>query len=194
MKLRYILKIWSLTYSKLKICYTLSMHSPVVLLRCSVVPLFHYSAFVKYPILYDVMRFIIRHWPICNPTLTATRLQLFHKYSGLCHRPFLLRGLGLGALTLVSCPAHTRLLARNGLVKKSNFLGLLPKPGIDQWDYEIGNYYVVLYPYFFLNGLAAKWSLLDYIVTKACASPRNSTWLTRLFLLVRGWGLGTRLP
>ena len=26
-----------------------------------------------------------------------------------------------------------------------------------------------------------------------CASPRNSTWFTRLFLLVRGWGLGTRL-
>ena len=25
------------------------------------------------------------------------------------------------------------------------------------------------------------------------ASPRNSTWFTRPFLLVRGWGLGTRL-
>ena len=24
-------------------------------------------------------------------------------------------------------------------------------------------------------------------------SPRNSTWFTRPFLLVRGWGLGTRL-
>ena len=30
-------------------------------------------------------------------------------------------------------------------------------------------------------------------VTKVCASPRNSTWFTRPFLLVRGWGLGTRL-
>ena len=34
---------------------------------------------------------------------------------------------------------------------------------------------------------------LGYIVSKACASPRNLTWFTRLFLLVRGWGLGTRL-
>ena len=37
------------------------------------------------------------------------------------------------------------------------------------------------------------WSLLGYIVAKACASPRNSTWFTRPFLLVRGWGLGTTL-
>ena len=36
-------------------------------------------------------------------------------------------------------------------------------------------------------------TLLGYIVAKACASPRNSTWFTRPFLLVRGWGLGTRL-
>ena len=36
-------------------------------------------------------------------------------------------------------------------------------------------------------------SLLGYNVAKACASPRNSTWFTRPFLLVRGWGLGTRL-
>ena len=36
-------------------------------------------------------------------------------------------------------------------------------------------------------------SLLGYIVAKVCASPRNSTWFTRPFLLVRGWGLGTRL-
>ena len=37
------------------------------------------------------------------------------------------------------------------------------------------------------------WSLLGYIVAKACTSPRNLTWFTRPFLLVRGWGLGTRL-
>ena len=37
------------------------------------------------------------------------------------------------------------------------------------------------------------WSLLGYIVAKVCASPRNSTWFTRPFLLARGWGLGTRL-
>ena len=29
--------------------------------------------------------------------------------------------------------------------------------------------------------------------TKVPASPRNSTWFTRPFLLVRGWGLGTTL-
>ena len=37
------------------------------------------------------------------------------------------------------------------------------------------------------------WMLLGYTVTRACASPRNSTWFTRPFFLVRGWGLGTRL-
>ena len=37
------------------------------------------------------------------------------------------------------------------------------------------------------------WSLLSYIVAKGCASPRNLTWFTRLFLLMRGWDLGTRL-
>ena len=35
--------------------------------------------------------------------------------------------------------------------------------------------------------------LLGYTVTRACASPRNSTWFTRLFLLMRGWDLGTSL-
>ena len=35
--------------------------------------------------------------------------------------------------------------------------------------------------------------LLGYSVAKVCTSPRNSTWFTRQFLLVRGWGLGTRL-
>ena len=37
------------------------------------------------------------------------------------------------------------------------------------------------------------WTLLGYTVAKAPATPRNSTWFTRPFLLVRGWGLGTRL-
>ena len=35
--------------------------------------------------------------------------------------------------------------------------------------------------------------LLGYTVAEAPASPRNSTWFTRLFLLMRGWGLGMRL-
>ena len=35
--------------------------------------------------------------------------------------------------------------------------------------------------------------LLGYTVAKALASQRNLTCFTRLFLLVRGWGLGMRL-
>ena len=35
--------------------------------------------------------------------------------------------------------------------------------------------------------------LLSYTVAKVFANPRNLTWFTRLFLLVREWGLGTRL-
>ena len=35
--------------------------------------------------------------------------------------------------------------------------------------------------------------LLRYTVVKLCASPRNSTWFTRPFSLLRGWGLWTRL-
>ena len=61
------------------------------------------------------------------------------------------------------------------------------------------------YPCFFLSGFPSIrafiervfrkifWMLLGYTVAKAPASPRNSTWFTRPFLLVRGWGLGTRL-
>ena len=30
-------------------------------------------------------------------------------------------------------------------------------------------------------------------ISAVCASPRNLTWFTRPFLLVRGWGLGMRL-
>ena len=37
------------------------------------------------------------------------------------------------------------------------------------------------------------WTLLGYTVTKVPGSPRSSTWFTRPFLLVRGWGLGTSL-
>ena len=37
------------------------------------------------------------------------------------------------------------------------------------------------------------WTLLGYTVAKAPASSRNLTWFTRPLLLVRGWGLGTRL-
>ena len=87
----------------------------------------------------------------------------------------------------------------------------------DQWDCEIANYYVTLLTTFkfihlhssirafFWSGFPSIraffervfrkifWTLLGYTVAKAPASPRNSTWFTRPFLLVRGWGLGTRL-
>ena len=42
----------------------------------------------------------------------------------------------------------------------------------------------------FLSRLSTKAS---YTVTKAHTSPRNSTWFTRPFLLVRGWDQGMRL-
>ena len=35
--------------------------------------------------------------------------------------------------------------------------------------------------------------LLGYNVAKLCASPRDSTWFTTPFLLIRGWDLGTKL-
>ena len=35
-------------------------------------------------------------------------------------------------------------VVRNGLVKKSNSLGLFPQSGKEKGDFEIGNYYVAL--------------------------------------------------
>ena len=37
------------------------------------------------------------------------------------------------------------------------------------------------------------WTMLCDTVTKVCTSPSNSTWFTRLLLLVREWGIGTGL-
>ena len=61
---------------------------------------------------------------------------------------------------------------------KSNFLSLIPKSGKDQWDSEISNTT-------FIEWVFSK-TLLGYTVSKAYATPRNSTWFTRLFLLMRG--------
>ena len=88
---------------------------------------------------------------------------------------------------------------------RSNFLGLLPKSGKDQWDCKISNYYVALplqissspfkYPYLFWVG----WPQNVLIVARlhcrksVCNSPRNLTGFPRPFLLVRGCGLGMRL-
>ena len=50
------------------------------------------------------------------------------------------------------------------------------------------------HPYLFKRaGRRIFLTLLGYMSQKACAIPRNWTWFTRPFLLVRGWGLGTRL-
>ena len=50
------------------------------------------------------------------------------------------------------------------------------------------------YPYFFEQVFHEMfWTLLGYTAAKAHAIPRNLTWFTRQFLLVRVWGLGTRL-
>ena len=48
-------------------------------------------------------------------------------------------------------------------------------------------------PFFERVGHKMFWSLLGYIVAKVSASLRYLTWFTRPFLLVRGWGLGSRL-
>ena len=75
--------------------------------------------------------------------------------------------------------------------------------GKDQWDCKIGNYLVALplQQFFFISTPVTipflSWfsvnCFLGYVVAKLCASPKNLTWFTRPFLLVRGWGLGTRL-
>ena len=109
--------------------------------------------------------------------------------------------------SLVSCPTHVHLPARNGLVSKLTFLGLLLKTGNDQWDREIGDYYVALsfrtVKFVHLHSSIRTFferidhkmflTLLGYIVAKVCTSPRNWTWFTRPFLLMRRWGLGMRL-
>ena len=67
---------------------------------------------------------------------------------------------------------------------------------IEQWDCKIGNYYVALslQQYKFVS-LFKVWRKIFSMLLgdTVCASPRNSTWFTRLFLLVRGRGLGMRL-
>ena len=112
-----------------------------------------------------------------------------------------------GLSWLVSCPAHARLPARNGSGERSKILwAYSPKVVMTN---EIVRSVVITYTFFtivkfvhlhlsihtFFERVGCKmfWSLLGYIGPKACASPRNLTWFTRPFLLVRRWGLGTRL-
>ena len=106
--------------------------------------------------------------------------------------------------SLVSCPSARASRRETVWLMKSNFLDLFPRTVEGQWDCEIANYYVALplqhysspfeYPYFFERVFCKMfWMLLGYTVATAPANPRNSTWFTRLFLLVRGWDLGTRL-
>ena len=114
---------------------------------------------------------------------------------------------------LVSCPACTHLLAKNGLVEKLNFF-LSPKSIKNQWDYKIINCYVALslsstwvsVTFFEYVWCKMLWMWLyrsliprqpgneaSYTVARACTSQRNSTWFVRPFFLMRGWGLGARL-
>ena len=60
------------------------------------------------------------------------------------------------------------------------------------YNSKICHLYLSIRP-FFEQVCKRFWTLLGYNVAKACASPRDSTWFTRPFLLVRGWGLGMRL-
>ena len=50
-----------------------------------------------------------------------------------------------------------------------------------------------MYKYLWSGFATNLWMLLAYRVAKACTSSRNSTGFTTPFLLMRGWGLGTRL-
>ena len=97
--------------------------------------------------------------------------------------------------SLVTQPAHP---SRQEIVwwTKSNFLGLLPKCGKDlrEWDQYIAPPYNSkichlhsnIHSFFEQVVRKTFWTLLGYNVTKACTRPRNSTWFTRSFLLIRG--------
>ena len=82
----------------------------------------------------------------------------------------------------------------------------------DQWDWKGSNYYkalpLQLRNFYLYSSIIPFWvilirfgtkcfehcSLLGDTVTKVCTSqPKEFTWFTRPFLLVRGWGLGTRV-
>ena len=61
------------------------------------------------------------------------------------------------------------------------------------YDSKICHLHSSIRPFFERVVCKMFWTLLGYTVAKLCISPRNSTWFTKPFLLVRGWGLGTRL-
>ena len=108
-----------------------------------------------------------------------------------CRYHVIASSLLCGQLVVISYPPHTRLPARNGLVNEVEFLGLIPQNGGRPMRFihlhsSIRTFFERVFRKLF-------WALLGYTVTKAPASPRNLTWSTRPFLLVRGWGLGMRL-
>ena len=59
-------------------------------------------------------------------------------------------------------PVHAHLPAGKGSVNKSNFLGLFPKSGKDQWDCEIDNYYVALPIYNSKNFSISTWISIPF--------------------------------
>ena len=117
----------------------------------------------------DVWRPGQQQFPFCTSLSELFQWLLTVKEVTQVTTPNSLKWVGA---VLVLCPARTRLPARNSLVNEVEFVYLHSSTRA---------------------GRKMFWSLLGYIVTKVCASPRNLTWFTRPFLLVRGWGLGTRL-
>ena len=96
---------------------------------------------------------------------------------------------------LVSCPARVRLPARNGLVKEVEFKWAYSPKVVRTNKLLSTSLTGVINLCTFSEQIWRKmiWTLLNDTVTKVCASPRNSTWFTRPFLLMRGWGLQMRL-
>ena len=113
---------------------------------------------------------------------------------------------GSGVLSLVPSP-HVPPGEKQFWWTKSNFVGLLPK-SVKLRTNEMARLVIITkhFPYNFLSLLKyishtffeqvwrkMFWTLLGDTIAKVCASHRNLTWFTRPFLLIRGWGLGTRL-
>ena len=108
-----------------------------------------------------------------------------------------------GRPPVVSCPSRACLPARNGLVIEVKFLGLIPQKGGTMRLQDHCSTSLTTLKFIHLHSSIRTffervfqkifWTLLGYTVAKAPASSRNLTWFTRPLLLVRGWGLGTRL-
>ena len=141
-------------------------------------------------------------WEICSKTLQGSTLSDHCMMTGFGPDWDYAGGSFLECERLSSPVPSLRTPPETVWWTKSNFLGLFPKSGKDQWDwistlhfpYNINFFLPLLkHPYLFWADLAYR-SLLGYTVAKVCVSPGKSTCFTRLFLLMRGWGVGTDSP